>query len=68
MRPGQALTESLVSLDEKVIDGAVNSVGGAAAGSGQILRKLQSGFVRAYAAMMLAGIALLLLAIWVVTK
>ncbi len=68
MRPGQALTESLVSIDEKVIDGAVNSVGGAAAGSGQILRKLQSGFVRAYAAMMLAGIALLLLAIWVVTK
>ena len=68
MRPGQAFTETLVSVDEKVIDGAVNSVGAATVGSGQLLRKLQSGYVRAYAAMMLAGIAILLLAIWVVTQ
>jgi NADH-quinone oxidoreductase subunit L len=68
MRPGQALTKNLVSVDENLIDGAVNGVGGAAVGSGQILRKLQSGFVRSYAAMMLVGIALLLLVIWVVTQ
>jgi NADH-quinone oxidoreductase subunit L len=68
MRPGQTLTDALVIVDEKVIDGAVNSVGAAAVGSGQLLRNLQSGFVRAYAAMMLAGIAILLLAIWVVTQ
>ena len=68
MRPGQSLTKNLVSIDEKVIDGAVNGVGGAAVGSGQLLRKLQSGFVRSYAAMMLVGIALLLLVIWVVTQ
>ena len=68
MRPGQALTKNLVSVDENLIDGAVNGVGGAAVGSGQLLRKLQSGFVRSYAAMMLVGIALLLLVIWVVTQ
>jgi len=68
MRPGQALTNSLVNMDEKVIDGAVTGIGGAAVGSGQLLRKLQTGFVRSYAAMMLVGIALLLLVIWVVTK
>ena len=68
MRPGQNLTSALVSIDEKVIDGAVSGVGGAAVGSGQLLRKLQSGFVRSYAAIMLAGIAILLLVIWVVTQ
>ena len=68
MRPGQALTKTLLSVDENIIDGAVSGVGGAAVGSGQILRKLQNGFVRSYAALMLAGIALLLLAIWVVTQ
>jgi NADH-quinone oxidoreductase subunit L len=68
MRPGQALTKSLVSIDENVIDGAVSGVGSAAVGSGQLLRKLQTGFVRSYAALMLVGIALLLLAIWVVTQ
>jgi len=68
MRPGQALTSSLVAVDEYVIDGAVNKVGGAAVGSGQLLRKLQTGFVRSYAALMLLGVALLLLAIWVVTQ
>lgn len=67
MRPGQALTKSLVSVDEKIIDGAVSNVGSAAVGSGQLLRKLQTGFVRSYAALMLVGIALLLLAIWVVS-
>ena len=68
MRPGQALTNSLVNMDEKVIDGAVTGIGGAAVGSGQLLRKLQTGFVRSYAAMMLVGIALLLLVIWTVTQ
>ena len=68
MRPGQALTNSLVAIDESIIDGAVSGVGSAAVGSGQLLRKLQTGFVRSYAALMLVGIALLLLAIWVVTQ
>ena len=68
MRPGQALTKSLVAIDETIIDGAVSGVGSAAVGSGQLLRKLQTGFVRSYAALMLVGIALLLLAIWVVTQ
>ena len=57
-----------VNMDEKVIDGAVTGIGGAAVGSGQLLRKLQTGFVRSYAAMMLVGIALLLLVIWTVTQ
>ena len=68
MRPGQALTKSLVVVDEHIIDGAVSGIGSAAIGSGKGLRNLQTGFVRSYAALMLAGVAVLLLAIWVVTQ
>lgn len=68
MRPGQALTKSLVVVDDEIIDGAVSGIGSAAVGSGKGLRNLQTGFVRSYAALMLAGVAVLLLAIWVVTQ
>ena len=66
MRPGQALTRSLVTIDEKVIDGAVRSVAGSAVGSAQGLRKLQTGYVRNYALLILIGVAILIAAIWVV--
>ena len=68
MRPGQAITRGLVTVDEVVIDGAVNGVGAIAVGSGSTLRRTQSGYVRSYAALILIGALALLTAIWVVTQ
>ena len=66
MRPGQALTATLVATDELVIDGAVRGVGSIALGSGSALRGVQNGFVRSYAALILIGAVALVAAIWVV--
>jgi NADH-quinone oxidoreductase subunit L len=66
MRPGQYLTRSLVYVDNRGIDGAVV---GTASGVGQIstrLRRWQTGFVRSYALSMLAGAAIVVLAMLVV--
>ncbi|MEY4347059.1 MAG: hypothetical protein RJA68_562 [Actinomycetota bacterium] len=66
MRPGQQLTQVLVKTDEAVIDGAVRGVGQLAMNSSSLLRGVQSGFVRSYAALIFVGAALLIAAIWVV--
>ncbi len=68
MQPGQALTAVLVKTDEAVIDGAVRGVGRIALGSGSVLRGIQTGFVRSYAALILIGAVALVAAIWVVTQ
>ena len=68
MRPGQALTSTLVKTDEMVIDGAVRGIGTAALGSAGALRTSQTGFVRSYAALILIGAVALIAAIWVVTQ
>ena len=68
MRPGQALTKSLVTIDEKVIDGAVYGVGAMAIGSGAGLRKTQTGYVRSYSALILVGAAAIVFGIWVITQ
>jgi NADH-quinone oxidoreductase subunit L len=68
MRPGQALTSTLVAVDEKVIDGAVHGVGAMAIGSGAGLRKSQTGYVRSYSALILVGAAAIVLGIWVITQ
>jgi len=68
MRPGQALTATLVVADDAVVDGAVRGVGQVALGSGSALRGLQNGFVRSYAAMILVGAIALIGAIWVVVQ
>jgi NADH-quinone oxidoreductase subunit L len=68
MRPGQAITSALVKIDQSVIDGAVRGIGQMAIGSGSSLRKSQTGFVRSYAALILIGAAVLIAAIWVVTR
>ena len=68
MGPGQAITRGLVAVDEVVIDGAVHGVGSMAIGSGSTLRRTQSGYVRAYAALIFVGALALLTAIWVVTQ
>jgi NADH-quinone oxidoreductase subunit L len=66
MRPGQYLDRLLVFTDTRGVDGAV---GGLAAGIGGLagrLRRWQSGFVRSYAASMLAGVVVLALGVLVV--
>jgi NADH-quinone oxidoreductase subunit L len=68
MRSGQALTSTLVTVDEKVIDGAVRGVGAMAIGSGYGLRKTQTGYVRSYSALILVGAAAIVLGIWVITQ
>jgi NADH-quinone oxidoreductase subunit L len=68
MRPGQALTKTLIAVDEKVIDGAVHGVGTMAIGSGSGLRKSQTGYVRTYSALILVGAAAIVLGIWVITQ
>lgn len=68
MRPGQALTKTLITVDEKVIDGAVRGVGAIAIGSGSELRKSQTGYVRSYSALILIGAAAIVLGIWVITQ
>ena len=67
MRPGQEVTKALVATDERVIDGAVRGVTASAVGSARGLRKLQTGYVRNYALLILIGAAIILAAIWVVT-
>jgi NADH-quinone oxidoreductase subunit L len=47
-------------VDVKMIDGAVNGVGDTVGGGSAILRRLQTGSVRAYAASLFAGVVLIL--------
>jgi NADH-quinone oxidoreductase subunit L len=68
MRPGQAVTKTLIAVDEKVIDGAVHGVGAMAVGSGAGLRKTQTGYVRSYSALILVGAAAIVLGIWLITQ
>jgi NADH-quinone oxidoreductase subunit L len=62
MRPGQYLTRSLVYLDNRGVDGAVNGVAAFVGGTSGRVRRWQTGFVRSYALSMLAGSALVVLA------
>jgi NADH-quinone oxidoreductase subunit L len=59
MRPGQYLTRSLVFVDNRGVDGAVNGLAALIGGTSGRFRRLQTGFVRSYALSMLAGAALL---------
>ncbi|MCU1431943.1 MAG: NADH-quinone oxidoreductase subunit [Actinotalea sp.] len=59
MRPGQYLTRSLVYGDRTVVDGAATGLARAVAGSGELVRRWQNGYVRSYASTMVAGIVAL---------
>jgi NADH-quinone oxidoreductase subunit L len=63
MRPGQYLTRSMVYADNRGVDGAVNGLAALVGGSSGRIRRWQSGFVRSYALSMLAGSALLVVAV-----
>jgi len=68
MRPGQGLIKGLLNIDYKLIDGLVRLVGSMSVGSGQTLRKLQNGYVRSYALLMIVGVLSLLITIWLTTS
>ena len=67
MQPGQRLTKALVTTDEKVIDGAVRTIAATTVGSARAIRKIQTGYVRNYALLILIGAVAILATIWVVT-
>ena len=63
MRPGQYLTRSMVYVDNRGVDGVVNGTAALVGGTSGRVRRWQSGFVRSYALSMLAGSALIVLAL-----
>jgi NADH-quinone oxidoreductase subunit L len=62
MRPGQYLTRALSFFDRKVVDGAVNGTGALFGGLSVRVRRVQTGYVRTYALLILVGAALILAA------
>ncbi|MDR2374294.1 MAG: NADH-quinone oxidoreductase subunit L [Bifidobacteriaceae bacterium] len=59
VRPGQALVQVSAKTDEQVVDGAVRGLAWLFQGVGGLIARLQNGYVRSYAATMLAGVILL---------
>ncbi|KGM11839.1 NADH-quinone oxidoreductase subunit L [Cellulomonas bogoriensis 69B4 = DSM 16987] len=59
MRPGQYLTRSLVFGDRQVVDGTFTGLARLVGGSGELVRKVQNGYVRSYASTMVAGVVVL---------
>ena len=59
MRPGQYLTRSLVYGDREVVDGTATGLARMVAGSGELVRRAQNGYVRSYASTMLVGVVVL---------
>ena len=57
MRPGEATTKALVTVDDRGVDGVVNGVAAFVGGLSSVTRKLTTGFVRSYALVMLGGAA-----------
>ncbi|MFN8074879.1 MAG: NADH-quinone oxidoreductase subunit L [Kineosporiaceae bacterium] len=56
MRPGQYLTRSLVFVDNKGVDGLVGGIAAFVGGLAGRVRRVQTGYVRSYAASMLGGV------------
>ena len=57
MRPGDALTRTLATVDDRAVDGAVVGTAAGVAALSTRVRKLQNGFVRTYATYMFLGAA-----------
>ncbi|MEU8897395.1 NADH-quinone oxidoreductase subunit L [Nocardia sp. NPDC048505] len=58
MRPGRHFTRALVFLDNRGVDGIVNSTAAVIGGLSARARRVQTGFVRSYALSMFTGAAL----------
>lgn len=63
MRGGQTLTATLVTVDDKVVDGTAGGLAALVSRTSDGLRQLQTGFARSYALSMLSGAALVVAAI-----
>ena len=59
VQPGRYLTRSLVFGDRQVVDGAVGGIGHSMVRLGDATRRLQTGYVRSYAATMMIGLVAL---------
>jgi NADH-quinone oxidoreductase subunit L len=59
VEPGRHLTRSLVYGDRTAVDGAFTGLGRLTIGIGELVRKVQTGFARQYAATMLLGLVVL---------
>ncbi len=66
MRPGQYLTRSLVFVENRGIDGVVNTTAAVIGGSSARARRWQTGFVRSYALSMLGGLVVVVAALLLV--
>ncbi|MNW55315.1 NADH:ubiquinone oxidoreductase subunit L [compost metagenome] len=67
MRPGQYLTRSLVYGDRQMVDSGWMGLAGLVGATGEKLRGMQNGFVRSYAATMLAGLIVIVAVVLAVT-
>ncbi|WP_196054879.1 NADH-quinone oxidoreductase subunit L [Nocardia aurantiaca] len=63
MRPGRHLTRLLVFVDNRGIDGLVNTTAAVIGGLSARIRRVQTGFVRSYALSMFTGAALVVAAL-----
>ncbi|MFT4010212.1 MAG: NADH-quinone oxidoreductase subunit L [Nocardioidaceae bacterium] len=63
MHPGDAVVKGLVTVDEHVVDGAVEGLATSAGAGSVILRRLQNGYVRSYALTLLGGVVVVVLAL-----
>ncbi len=59
VEPGQHLTRSLVYGDRTAVDGTFTGLGRLTVGLGELVRKVQTGYARQYAATMLLGLVVL---------
>ncbi len=66
MRPGHALSRSLVDVDRRGIDGLVEAFARLVGGSSDRIRQLQNGFARSYALSVFVGATLVVAAITLV--
>lgn len=66
MRPGQYATRALVYADKKAVDGSVTGLAGLIGSLGIGIQKLHNGYIRSYAAMMLAGLLIMLIVAFVI--
>ncbi|MGW3482506.1 NADH-quinone oxidoreductase subunit L [Rhodococcus indonesiensis] len=62
MRPGRSLTTTLVTVDDKAVDGAVDGISATVGALSARMRHLQTGFVRSYGLSMLVGAAVVVAA------
>ena len=63
--PGKSAFDGITRFDARVVDGAVNGAGAIARHLGGLVRRSQTGFVRAYAALIAVGaVALLAWFVW----